>query len=219
MKEPIDSGKTMKEHMLRLVVPSVLGCVGFGLNYLTVTQAIKPISVLAVSRSIPPGGRIGEQDLVVVTLPGQVPAMRSNLVPADRRGTVLMRKVARKLEPDQLLLYSDLDDRSETRDVPRHHGVIFISLERVRYRRDLIQTGSRVWFIVKAKDGRTPPRIGPFEVLQGPAEWSDEGQHSQRLGAEDLLVVLVNRAEMERADALREAIARDALREIEVERQ
>ena len=145
--------------------------------------------------------------------------MRSNLIPADRRSTVLMRKVARKLEPDQLLLYSDLDDRSETRDVPRHHGVIFISLERVRYRRDLIQTGSRVWFIVKAKDERTPPRIGPFEVLQGPAEWSDEGSHPQHRGAEDLLVVLVNQAETERADALREAIARDMLREIEVEPQ
>ena len=219
MREHLDSGRAMKEHMLHLIVPSVLGCVGFGLNYLTVSQAIKPVKVLAVSRSILPGGRIGEQDLVVATLPGQAPAMRSNLIPADRRSTVLMRKVARKLEPDQLLLYSDLDDRSETRDVPRHHGVIFISLERVRYRRDLIQTGSRVWFIVKAKDGRTPPRIGPFEVLQGPAEWSDEGPHSQRRGAEDLLVVLVNRAEMERADALREAIARDALREIEVEPQ
>jgi hypothetical protein len=209
----------MKEHMLRLVVPSVLGCVGFGLNYMTVTQAIKPVSVLAVSRSISPGGRIGEQDLVVVTLPGQVPAMRSNLVPADRRGTVLRRRVVRKLEPDQLLLYSDLDDRSETRDVPRQHGVIFVSLERVRYRRDLIQTGSRVWFIVKAKDERTPPRIGPFDVLQGPAEWSDDGPHPQRRGAEDLLVVLVNRAETGRADALREAIARDALREVEVEPQ
>lgn len=209
----------MKEHMLRLVVPSVLGCVGFGLNYLTVTQAIKPVSVLAVSRSIPPGGRIGEQDLVVVSLPGQAPAMRSNLVPADRRGTILMRKVARKLEPDQLLLYSDLDDRSETQDVPRHHGVIFISLERVRYRRDLVQTGCHVSFIVKAKDQRTPPRIGPFEVLQGPAEWPDGGAPSQHRGAEDLLVVLVNQAETERADALREAIARDALREIEVEAQ
>jgi len=217
MKEPIDPGKTMKEHMLRLVVPSVLGCVAFCLNYLTVTQAIKPISVLAVSRSIPPGGRIGEQDLVVVSLPGQAPAMRSNLIPADRRGTVLMRKVARKLEPDQLLLYSDLDDRSETRDVPRHHGVIFISLERVRYRRDLIQTGCRVSFIVKAKDQRTPPRIGPFDVLQGPAELPDEGPRSQHRGAEDLLVVLVNQAETERAEALREALARDALREIEVE--
>jgi hypothetical protein len=219
MKEHTDYGKTMKEHMLRLVVPSVLGCVGFGLNYLTVTQAIKPVSVLGVSRSIPPGGRIGEQDLVVVSLPGQAAAMRSNLVPADRRGTVLMRKAARKLEPDQLLLYSDLDDRSETRDVPRHHGVIFISLERVRYRRDLIQAGSRVWFIVKAKDERTPPRIGPFEVLQGPAEWSDEGPRSQHRGVEDLLVVLVDRAEIARADALREAIARDMLREIEVEPQ
>src|SRR5262249_33531967 len=140
-------------------------------------------------------------------------------VAADRRGTVLMRRVARKLEPDQLLLYSDLDDRSETRDVPRQHGVIFVSLERVRYRRDLIQTGCRVSFIVKAKDQRTPPRIGPFEVLQGPAEWSDDGPHPQRQRAEDLLVVLVNRAETERADALREAIARDALREIEVEAQ
>jgi hypothetical protein len=209
----------MKEHMLRLVVPSVLGCVGFCLNYLTVTQAIQPISVLAVSRSIPPGERIGEQDLVVVSLPGLAPAMRSNLIPADRRGTVLMRKVARKLEPDQLLLYSDLDDRSETRDVPEHQRAIFISLERFRggYRREWIQTGCRVSFIVKAKDQRTPSRIGPFEVLQGPAELPDEGPHSQHRGAEDLLVVLVNQAETERADALREAIAGDALRSIEVE--
>ena len=219
MRDQIDSGKTMKEHMLHLVVPSLLGCVGFGLNYVTISQAIKPVKVLAVSRSIPPGGRIDEQDLVVVTLPGQAPAMRANLVPADRRGTVLMRRVARKLEPDELLLYSDLDDRSETRDVPGQHGVIFISLERIRYRRDLIQAGSRVWFIVKTKDQRTPPRIGPFEVLQGPAEWSDEGSHTRHQSGEDMLVVLVNQAEMERADALRDAIAHDALRDIELEPQ
>jgi hypothetical protein len=206
----------MKEHMLRLIVPSVLGCVAFGLNSLTINQAIEPIEVLAVTESVPLGGRLGESMLKVVTLPGRTQGMRKNLVRAVERGTVLERKVVRRLEADQILLYSDLDEESERPTVPDRHGLIPLTLDRVLCPRDLIQKGSRVWLLVRAKDG-SPGRIGPFEVFEGPSEWSDEGPNGRREGARNVMTVLVDQNEPEPAGSLRDAIAHDTLRAIEVE--
>jgi hypothetical protein len=206
----------MKDHVMRLVVPSVLGVVGFGLNQLTITQAIQPVMVLAVNETIPPGGRVKEGSLNVVALPGQVPAMRRNLVLATARGTVLERKAVRKLEPGELLLYSDLDSRSEMPAFPGHCQLVYIPIGQLPCRRDLIRPGGRVFFLVKARENQPPQRIGPYEVFEGPAS-PDEAPHGQREGVENAVGVLLRQAETERADVLRAAIEHDAIRAIEVE--
>jgi hypothetical protein len=206
----------MKDHVMRLVVPSVLGVVGFGLAYLTITEAIQPTLVLAVNETVPPGGRVKEGSLKVVAVPGQMLVMRRNLVLATARGTVLERKAMRKLEPDDLLLYSDLDSRSEMPAVPGHCQLVYVPIGQLPCRRDLIRPGGRVFFLVRPRENQPPRRIGPYEVFEGPA-LPDEGAHTQREGVENAVGVLLSQAEAERAEVLRAAIEHDALRAIEVE--
>jgi hypothetical protein len=205
--------------MLRLIVPSVLGLVGFSVNFVTISRAIEPVQVLAVGESIPAGGRISEQALIVVKLPGQTRVMRANLIPADARGIVLERKVTRPLKPNQILLYSDLDTHAETPSVPDHCELVFVALEKLPCRRDLLQRDRRVYFLCKPDGDRCPGRIGPFEVFEGPAELSEseDGTHGPPARGDDRLGVLLDRTQPEQAGFLRDALARDALRAIEVE--
>jgi hypothetical protein len=207
----------MNPNVLRLVVPCVLGLVGFGLNHATIVQTLRPGEVLAVSESIPVGGRIGERALMVVEVPGMTKVMRDNLIPSSARGVVLERKVLRKLEPNQLLLYSDLDNRDEAPSKPDNCELIYIPLDRLPCRRDLLQPGSQVYFLVKSREDQSPARIGPYQVYEGPSNPAEQSDGSPISGVPNAVGLLLDQTQPERVAAIHEAIARDHLRAIEIE--
>ncbi len=206
----------MKEHTLRLVVPSALGFLAFGLNSLTISKAIEPIQVLAVNGSVAPGDRLEEQVLEAVQLPGQSQVMRTNFIPASARSTVLRRKVYRALEPNQLLLYSDLNTQLEV-PIPDGCELFFVAIDNKKpFQHDLLQTGARVYFVLKAEEGQTKNRIGPYEIFEAPVGMP-EGTVRKPTGAENAVGVLLDPNQPELAKALRDAVSRDAVRGIELE--
>lgn len=206
----------MSPHLVRLAVPTALGLGGFLLSQATIDLAIEPVAVLAVTESIPVGGKVSDRALTVVTLPGKALALRADLIPATKRGVARERVAVRALEPNQLLLYSDLDVRLLPPPVPEQSVLVWVPLDKLACRREMLRPGGRVAFLVRSGDAQGSPRIGPFLVYDWPAEPPiKEGEPAapgpERLG------VLVDKGQSEVLERLRAAIGNDALRGIEME--